>query len=137
MKAAAVTVCLLALICVLAVLSAIAARAQTPADEVPPVRLQAQREPTPPQVHRDISKILSAQESPGAAPSASSSPRDWVLLKTLPTIQAGGRNFSPPTEECAQAIASALNTETLVTAPDKACVDMLDEALQLRLRTGE
>lgn len=122
-------------ICVIACGAVGMSRAQTPPDEV--IAGHANPEPTPPQVHRDISKILSARESPAAAPSASNAPRNWITLKTLDTIHAGGRNFSPPSYECAEAIEHALNAQTLLPAPDEKCADMMDEALEVRLRTGE
>ena|SRR5260370_19294503 len=108
-------------------------RSQTPSGEA--VKRAANPEPTIPQVHRNISKI--PVESPAAASTVLISERRLVTHIQVPSVQAGGHNFTPPTMECAQAIADALNTETLVPAPDDKCADMMEEALDLRLRTGQ
>ena len=105
-------------------------RAQTVASE-----RQPNPEPTIPQVHRNISKI--PVENPDAAPTIPISKRRLVTHIQEPIIHAGGRNFEPPTMECADAIQKALNSETLVPAPDDICADMMEEALDARLRTGQ
>ena len=108
-------------------------RSQTPSVEA--VKRAANPEPTIPQMHRDISKI--PVESPDAVSTVPVSERRLVTHIQEPSVQAGGHNFLPPTMECAQAIADALNSETLVPAPDDECADMMEEALDLRLRTGQ
>jgi hypothetical protein len=110
-------------------------RAQTPSDSGDAIKRQANPEPTIPQAYRDISKIPA--ESPGAAPTVPISERRIVTHIQEPVIHAGGRNFSPPAMKCAQAIQDALNSETLVPAPDEKCADMMEDALDARLRTGQ
>ena len=87
---------------------------------------------------RDISKVLSSQhEHPPQAPSAASTPFKIVTIRHAVVLHAGGRNFSPPTEECGRAMADALNAQEMVAAPDQECADMMEEALELRMRTGQ
>lgn len=108
--------------------------AQSTGDDLAPASHRARPEPTIPQVHRNISKI--PVESPAAAQSSSESERHLVTHIEAPVVHAGGRAFFPPTIKCADAIQKALNSEALVPAPDDKCADMMEEALDLRLRTG-
>lgn len=100
----------------------------------------AQPQPTPPQAIRDISKVLRERDSAAAgepAPSSSKSAGRLVTHTQVRVIQAGGRTFIPLTEKCTEAIQDALNKETLVPAPDEKCADMMEDALDARLRTGQ
>jgi len=87
---------------------------------------------------RDISKVLSSQhEHPAEAPSAASTPFRIVTIRQGAVVHAGGRDFSPPTEECANAMIDALDAREMVAAPDQECADLMEEALELRIRTGK